>query len=39
MNWAGLSVFIGLVAIAISGMPWGILILLGLALLLLIANN
>lgn len=41
VNWAGLSVLIGLIAIAIAiaGVPWGIWILLGLALLLLIANN
>ena len=31
MNWAGLSVAVGLVGLAIFTMPWGIIILAGLA--------
>ncbi len=35
MNWAGLTVFISLLAVALETMPWGILILIVLTVLLL----
>jgi hypothetical protein len=33
MNWAALSVVVGLIGLAISTMPWGIVILAGLVYL------
>lgn len=31
MNWAGLSVVIGLLGLAVFTMPWGLIILAGMA--------
>lgn len=31
MNWAGLSVFLGLVTVGLGNLPWGLVILVPLA--------